>query len=85
MHKFYSHAIFPVFARLHPFGADFGNGIKLRNLGVRSGEFCVSKLIVSNNAGKISAIHPTTITKLVTSPSKLSGGGGLHVCQTEIE
>ena len=44
----------------------------LRDLGVRSDEFCVCKLIVSTYIWKIGAIHNQIITKPVTSPPKLA-------------
>ena len=44
---------------LKDFGRTLGRRItvRLRNIGNSSGEFCVGKLIASNYAGQISAIH----------------------------
>ena len=45
---------------------------RLRDLSVRSGVFCVCKLMVSTNATLSGTIHTQSITELVTGPSKLS-------------
>ena len=59
---------------LKDFGRTLGRRItvRLRNIGNSSGEFCVGKLIASNYAGQISAIHTWRITKPVTCFSKLN-------------
>ena len=44
---------------------------RLRDLGDRSGKFCVCKLIVSTYAGHIGAIHRYILAEPATSPSKL--------------
>ena len=46
---------------------------RLRGLAVKSGEFCVCKLIEFTYLGQIGAIHTQVITKPGISPSMLTG------------
>ena len=48
---------------------------RLRDLGAKSGEFCVCKWIVSTYIGQICAINTPKITKPDTIPAKLNYEG----------
>ena len=48
---------------------------RLRDLGAKSGEFCVCKWIVSTYIGQICAINMLKITKPDTIPAKLTYEG----------
>ena len=61
-----------VVAKWRPTGQKMALTPLVRHLSVRSGEFCVCRLIVSTYVRQIGIIHTQLITKPATSPSTLT-------------